>query len=124
MTARVAEYIRADGSGPFGQWFERLDATSAAKVTTALMRLEQGNTSNVKWFSGIGEYVINWGPGFRIYLAEDGPTLVILFTGGTKRRQVSDIARALKLYEEYKARKRRQSPRPGVPERATGRKGK
>ena len=123
MTIRVAEYVRADGSSPFGQWFERLDATAAAKVTTALMRLEQGNTSNVKWFSGIGEYVINWGPGFRIYLAQDGPTTVILFTGGTKRRQESDIAGALKLYEEYKTRKRRQSSRTHVPHPATAKKG-
>jgi len=29
--------------------------------------MELGNTSNVKWFAGIGEYVINWGPGYRIY---------------------------------------------------------
>jgi hypothetical protein len=61
MTIRVAEYVRADGTSPFGQWYDRLDATAAAKVTTALLRLEQGNTSNVKWFSGIGEYVIHWG---------------------------------------------------------------
>ena len=78
----------------------------------------------MKWFSGIGEYVINWGPGFRLYLAQDGPTLVILFTGGTKRRQESDIARALKLHEDYKTRKRRQSSRTHVPRPGTVQKGK
>jgi putative component of toxin-antitoxin plasmid stabilization module len=24
---------------------------------------------NINWFAGIGEYVIDWGPGYRIYLA-------------------------------------------------------
>jgi DNA-binding phage protein len=48
--------------------------------------MELGNTSNVKWFAGIGEYVIDWGPGYRIYLAKDGESLIVLFGGGTKRR--------------------------------------
>lgn len=67
--------------------------------------MELGNTSNVKWFSGIGEYVIDWGPGYRIYLAKDGESLIVLFGGGTKRRQQADIERAKALHSEYKARK-------------------
>jgi putative addiction module killer protein len=86
-----------------------LDAQAAAKVTSANIRMELGNTSNVKWFSGIGEYVIDWGPGYRIYLAKDGESLIVLFGGGTKRRQQADIDRALALHAEYKARK---SPAP------------
>jgi putative component of toxin-antitoxin plasmid stabilization module len=35
-----------------------------------------GNTSNVKWFAGIGEYVVDWDPGYRIYLAKDGESLI------------------------------------------------
>jgi putative addiction module killer protein len=67
--------------------------------------LTQGNTSNVKWFSGLGEYVIDWGPGYRIYLARDGEKIIVLFGGGTKRRQQWDIERARELLAEYKARK-------------------
>ena len=52
-----------DGTSPFADWFVTLDAVVAAKVTTALMRMEQGNLSNVKWFRGIGEFRIDWGPG-------------------------------------------------------------
>jgi putative addiction module killer protein len=67
--------------------------------------MELGNTSKVKWFSGIGEYVIDWGPGYRIYLAKDGDSLIVLFGGGTKRRPQADIEGAKTLYAEYKARK-------------------
>jgi putative addiction module killer protein len=105
MKIRVEEYVRPDGSSPYGVWFDGLDAQAAAKVTTAKLRMELGNTSNVKWFAGIGEYVIDWGPGYRIYLAKDGESLIVLFGGGTKRRQQADIERAKALHAEYKARK-------------------
>ena len=60
----------------------------------------------MKWFDGIGEYVIDWGPGYRVYLAKDGETLIILFGGGTKRGQQKNIERAKVLHNEYKARKK------------------
>ena len=103
---RVEEYVREDGSNPFRAWFDRLDSQAAAKVATAVMRLATGNTSNVKWFGGVGKYRIDWGPGFRIYLAQDGAQLIVLFGGGTKRRQKADIERAKALHAEYKKRKR------------------
>jgi len=53
---KVQEYIREDGLSPYQEWFDSLDAVAAAKVTVAKSRLELGNTSNVKWFDGIGEY--------------------------------------------------------------------
>lgn len=105
MNIRVEEYIRPDGSSPYADWFNSLDAQVAAKVVTAKLRMELGNTSSVKWFAGIGEYVIDSGPGYRIYLAKDGDDLIVLFGGGTKRRQQADIERAKALHAEYKARK-------------------
>jgi putative addiction module killer protein len=106
MKFRVEEYLRADGSNPYKMWFDSLDAQAAAKVVTAKLRLELGNTSSVKWFAGIGEYVIDWGPGYRVYLARDGEALIILFGGGTKRRQQKDIDQAKALHTEYKDRKK------------------
>jgi putative addiction module killer protein len=105
LKIRVEEYIRPDGSVPYKEWFDSLDAQAAAKVATAKLRMQLGNTSNVKWFAGLGEYVIDWGPGYRIYLAKDGEAVVVLFGGGTKRRQQADIEKAKKLHAEYKARK-------------------
>jgi DNA-binding phage protein len=37
------------------------------------------------------EYKIDFGPGYRVYFGRDGDTIVILLTGGTKKRQQRDI---------------------------------
>jgi putative addiction module killer protein len=90
----VREYIREDGSNPFRSWFDDLDPQAAAKVATAILRLELGNISNVKWIGGgLGQYRIDWGPGYRLYLTGDGDDLIILLLGGTKKRQQADIER-------------------------------
>lgn len=105
MKISIVEYVQEDGTNPYKDWFNDLDSASAAKVYTAILRLEMGNTSNVKWFDGMGEYRINWGPGYRIYLLKEGDSLIILFGGGTKKTQQNDIKSAKKLLAEYKGRK-------------------
>lgn len=102
----VLEYVCEDGSCPFRNWFDNLDVQAAAKVATAIVRLELGNVSNVKWIGGgLGEYRIDWGPGYRLYLAKDGDEWIILFVGGTKKRQQADINRSKLLLDEFKGRK-------------------
>ncbi|HXQ53378.1 MAG TPA: type II toxin-antitoxin system RelE/ParE family toxin [Stellaceae bacterium] len=111
MVIAVVEYVRPDGASPYRAWFDRLNAQAAAKVATATERLETGNTSNVKWLGGIGEYRIDWGPGYRIYLGRDGDTLIVLLGGGTKKGQQADIDRAKAMWAEYKLRKAAGRPR-------------
>jgi putative addiction module killer protein len=84
----------------------RLNAQAAAKVATALTRLAGGNFSNVKSVgSGLSEYKIDFGPGYRVYFGNDGERLVILLGGGTKKRQQYDINTALMCWLDYKRRK-------------------
>jgi putative addiction module killer protein len=105
MAFTVVEYVREDGSNPYKRWFDGLHSQAAAKVAVARARLEFGNTSNVKRVGTIVEYRIDWGPGYRIYLAFEGDILIILLGGGTKKGQRSDIRRAQGLFEEYSSRK-------------------
>jgi len=105
MTFTVVEYVRENGSNPYRRWFDGLHAQAATKVAAARARLELGNNSNVKRIGAVSEYRIDWGPGYRIYLAIEGDTLIILLGGGTKKGQRSDIRRAQGLFAEYKARK-------------------
>ena len=103
---RIAEYIDPAGRSPFRRWFDELDATAAAKVSTALYRLGQGNFSNVKGVgSGVFEYRIDFGPGYRVYFGKDGAMFVILLGGSTKKRQSVAISGAADSWTDYKRRK-------------------
>ena len=85
-----------------------LDTVAAAKITVVKLKMEQGNLSNVKWFGGIGEYRLDWGPGYRVYIGKDGERLIILLGGGTKKGQQKDIDKAESIWKEYKERKANQ----------------
>jgi len=115
---QVRELLLEDGSSPYADWFNSLPADAAAKVVTATLRMQQGNLSNVKWFRGIGEYRINFGPGWRIYLVTDGVQIIVLLGGGSKKGQQKDIHRAVELWDDYKRRKASaQSDKPGTKKR-------
>lgn len=69
----IREFVDARGSSPFGRWVGRLDRHAAARVATALYRMEMGNLSNAKGVGGeVLEYRIDFGPGYRIYFGRDG----------------------------------------------------
>ncbi len=103
----VREYLTSRGDSPFGAWFDDLDPQAAAKVSVAVVRIGQGNLSNVKGVgSGVFEYKLNHGPGYRVFIGKDGETIVILLAGGTKQRQQRDIEDAQGRWQDYKARKK------------------
>jgi putative addiction module killer protein len=103
----VRYYVGGNGRSPFADWFPDLDSVTRAKVTTAIARIEQGNLSKVKSIgAGVLEYKIDFGPGYRVYFGRDGEVLVILLTGGTKKRQQRDIAAAAVYWRDYKRSKR------------------
>jgi putative addiction module killer protein len=106
---RSSNISTTPGSSPFAAWFQTLDAAAAAKVTTAIHRLELGNFSNVKGVgAGVFEYRIDFGPGYRVYFGEDGDAVVILLGGGTKKRQDRNIAIAQERWADYKKRRTRE----------------
>jgi putative addiction module killer protein len=104
--AAIKQYIGRDGKSPFGQWLDGLDDPAAARVLTAMTRIEQGNFSSVKGVGGgVFESRIDFGPGLRVYFGKDGAAIVILLGGGTKKRQARDIADAQARWQDYKQRK-------------------
>ena len=106
----IREYVDPEGRSPYARWFNRLDAQAAAKVTTALVRMKQGNLSNAKGVgAGVFEHRIDFGPGYRVYFGKDGDALIILLGGGTKKRQQRDIETAQDFWQEYRRRKRRET---------------
>src|SRR3954452_21599262 len=103
----IRYYVASDGHQPFAEWFADLDPIARAKVTRAIARMEQGNFANVKTVGeGVLEYRIDFGPGYRVYFGRDGETLLILLTGGTKKRQQRDINTAKEYWRDYKQARR------------------
>jgi putative addiction module killer protein len=105
----VVEYLEPHGRSPYAEWFDRLNAPAAAKVTIALTRMAHGNFSNAKSVGGgVHEYKIDFGPGYRMYFGRDGEQLILLLGGGSKKRQQRDIAEALSRWQDYKRRRKQE----------------
>ena len=97
----VREFLGSTGRSPFSKWLNGLAAQAAAKVTTALERISDGNLSNVKSVgNGVLEYRIDFGPGYRISFGREGNRLILLLAGGTKKRQQEDVRHTQENWEE------------------------
>jgi len=63
-----------------------------------IRRVSLGNLGDVKPVGeGVSELRIPYGPGYRVYLARRGETLIVLLAGGDKSSQRRDIERAKEL---------------------------
>jgi len=100
-------YRNSTGREPFAEWLDGLDHHAAAKVTTAIRRLESGSLAEVKSVGGgVLERRINWGPGYRVYFARVGQAVILLLGGGTKKLQQRDIEDAQARWIDHKRRAR------------------
>ena len=102
----VRRYLTGAGKDVFGEWLSGLrDVRARAKVTARIDRLAAGNFGDCKALrDGLFELRINWGPGYRVYYALVGKACVLLLCGGDKRKQSSDINRALEYLKDYRER--------------------
>ena len=89
-----------------GEWLERIeDQKARARIAARIDRLTLGNFGDCKALrEGVSELRIDWGPGYRVYSAMIGRMRVLLLRGGDKRRQSSDIKRAVEYLEDFKER--------------------
>ncbi len=102
----LRRYLTGTGRDVFGEWLAGLkDTRTKAKIVARIDRLSAGNFGDCKPLrGGLFELRIDWGPGYRVYYALVGRTCVLLLCGGDKRKQSSDIRRALEYLEDYRER--------------------
>jgi len=109
------EYLRPDGSCPFGDRFADLKVARAqARIDTTVRKLARGLKPDVRSVGeGVHEGRIDYGPGYRVYFGSDGESLLVLLLCGDKRTQDQDIAAAKALWAEYQTRKAAPPPKRG-----------
>lgn len=102
----VRHYVTRAGKDVFDGWLSHLpDARTQAKVATRINRLAAGNFGDCRPLRhGLCELRIDWGPGYRVYYVTLGRVCVLLLCGGDKRKQSTDIDRALGYLKDYKER--------------------
>ena len=102
----LRRYLTASGRDVLGEWLAGLrDTRTKAKIVARLDRLSAGNFGDCKALRrGLFELRINWGPGYSVYYALVDRVCVLLLCGGDKRKQSSDIKRALEYLKDYRER--------------------
>ncbi len=104
---KIVHYVASDGESVFQGWFRKLrDSTAKFRITRRLTQAKRGNTGDTKPVGqGVHEMRIDYGPGYRIYYANDGDMIVVLLCGGDKSTQNEDLKRAKDYWATYKKRK-------------------
>jgi len=97
------EYLSVRGYSPFEEWFRSLkDSKTRAIVRFRIDRLGFGLFGNCREVGGgVWELKIDFGPGIRVYYSIVGKRIVLLITGGDKRKQKADIKKAKELFYEW-----------------------
>ncbi len=80
----------------FARWLDDLrDLKAKARIVIRLDRVAEGNFGDAKPVGeGVSELRIDTGPGYRVYFARFGRTVVMLLCGGDKSSQDRDVAKA------------------------------
>lgn len=98
---KVAVYLTASGEPPFDDWMDGLkDPLGRAAIDARIGLLRRGSLRKQSRDVGDGliELKVNVGPGYRIYVADDGKSSLIL-CAGRKNTQKRDIKAARKILE-------------------------
>lgn len=96
-TAYSLEYYQQEnGSAPFRDWLHGLrDRHGVERIRARLARVRVGNFGRLRVLGdGVCELKVDHGPGYRLYYAMSGATVVLLLVGGDKSTQQQDIQKA------------------------------
>ena len=95
--------MRVEQTDTFRQWLDGLkDRAGRARVLVRIDRLIGGNPGQHRQLAGgVSELKIDVGPGYRVYYALRGSTLLLLLAGGDKSAQQKDIAAATRLARAF-----------------------
>jgi putative addiction module killer protein len=101
---RLEYYLDDNSKAPFLEWLYSLrDKLAVYRIRARLDRVELGNFGTAKPVGdGVSELKIDHGPGYRVYYAMNGKTVVLLLIGGDKSTQHKDIETAKAYWKRQK----------------------
>ncbi len=105
----IEHYVTEQGVDVIQSWLSGLrDKQVRWTILRRLDRIKGDNLGHVRPLrKGVWELKIDIGPGYRVYYAQAGQTIILLLCGGDKGTQDADIHRAVGFWEDYQQRIRR-----------------
>ena len=93
------EKIQIRETDEFKAWIRGLkDKIAQSIINARIRRVSAGNFGDIEPVGGnISELVVDYGPGYRVYLTQRGKDIVILLCGGNKTSQTRDIKAAKRI---------------------------
>ena len=90
-------------SGAFEAWLRGLkDRQSRTRIAAHLVKMSNGNLGDVQPVgTGVSEARLHFGPGYRLYFVQKGPVVIVMLGGGDKSTQSADIAKAIRMAEQW-----------------------
>lgn len=102
MEYEIEIYSTRDGKEPFTEWLESFkDAKVKRTLLLRIQRLRHGNFGDFKYFDGLYELRIDFGPGYRVYCSKQGHKLILMLGGGDKSSQNKDINKCKSYLEDH-----------------------
>ena len=107
LLLEIRHYLTASGRDPYQQWLDKLkDLKGRVVIQRRIDRLSAGNFGDHKFCQeGVWELRIDFGPGYRVYYAQEGKTIVLLLCAGSKRTQAVDLKEAVRYWHDFQRRK-------------------
>jgi len=95
--------MRVEKTDVYREWLDALkDRAGRARILVRVDRLVHGNPGHHRDLTdGVSELKIDFGPGYRVYYAQRGTSLLLLLAGGDKSTQQKDIAMAIHLAKSF-----------------------
>ena len=102
----LRHYLTSTGRDPYQSWLDRMkDLRARVAIQRRVDRVAAGHFGDHKLCrDGVWEMRVDLGPGYRVYYARAGRTIVVLLCGGSKGSQTSDIDTAVKYWLDYQRR--------------------
>ncbi len=102
----ICDYLTPEGRDPYAEWLSALaDRRARARIAARIQRMAAGNFGSCQPVSGgVWELKIDHGPGYRVYYAQAGKSMLLLLLGGDKRHQQNDIDKALVYWKDWQRR--------------------